>query len=276
MGRDPQGLSEADRRTIQQLRQEYQIDRRPTPVQSAPPATNVPTDIDVQALSSSLRADIARAGGQLSNPQGVTTALEAARAMLTQNPGAVRQPYMFYVDVGRPNTTPRGYIFNLNTGRVEMGPMAVAHGYGSGAGTPRTFTDVNGHGTTVLGLMIGQGYRPYSGSAKSIGPYTSTMIQWAGVTPNSNTGLARDGKWTHGAPYVSQTSAGNSAGCPAVSFDNIERVVKYVGAGGLGFVYSPYAGNRDMTRVAQYTPPRTMQTTMGENSVLEGRRRRQR
>ncbi len=216
--------------------------------------------IDVQRTSAALIADIRRRGGRLSDQTGVVRAVQAAVNYMEKNPGNFR-PYVMFNDMGLPGSGPRGYILNIQTGRVEPVTTAngrklysfpVAHGYGSGArgAIPSTFTNTSGHGTTILGLMVGNGSAPFTGTSGGRA-YNSTKIIWSGTTA-LNSGLARDGKWTHGAPYVNHTSAGRSAGCPSVAQDIIDDVVRYVGNRGFGFNYHPaFANDRRLITITQ-------------------------
>lgn len=228
--------------------------RRPTADNAAAPTRTddaTPSAVDARARFAMLRnpsasaATMARNMG-LNSTRGIQTALEAAQALAQKHPDKVKRPYLYFVDFTRPASQPRGWILNLNTGRVEKGPFAVAHGRGSGGlgATPKRFSNINGQGTTSLGISVMGGTDDFvSNGAKTIKIYVN------GYTPGQNTNVYSAGKWIHGAPYVTATSAGRSLGCPSVSLANIDAVARYIANGGIAFNYSDVVSASTLRRV---------------------------
>ena len=92
-------------------------------------------------------------------PSRTIVALESAFksyfAFKSAHPDQVKKPLLYFVDYGLPSTTPRGYVFNMETLTLVDGPFIVAHGRGSSAGkygVPTRFGNSGGSGTTSLGV----------------------------------------------------------------------------------------------------------------------------
>ena len=88
------------------------------------------------------------------------------------NPGEVRKPYLYFVDYGLDNRTPRGYVFNMEQLTLVEGPFIVAHGRGSSKAknaVPTKFSNVSGSATTSLGLYVGAELYGFTGKAAGRG-----------------------------------------------------------------------------------------------------------
>lgn len=145
-------------------------------------------------------------------------------ALLKQ--GIRNERFIMIVDFTQSNTKKRGYLLDMKLKTVKQ--MQIAHGYGSNnsTGIPGVFTNSANHGTTVSGFFISavKTY-PYSGHAASTGDYSSTGMRLYGLESTNNT-AEKTSKVAHGAPYVTETKAGNSAGCPAMTITNSKTILK--------------------------------------------------
>src|SRR5690606_33552400 len=108
-----------------------------TPAPAAAPdpiANRVATALD--ALAPHVR--------RMSHPEALRTAFRAYYNYRAANPGRVRKPYLFFVDFGLDNRTPRGYVFDMERLKLVDGPFTVAHGTGSSRSrnsVPTTFSN---------------------------------------------------------------------------------------------------------------------------------------
>lgn len=204
------------------------------------------TDAELATTSSARsRADIAHAAlsrkvARQSHPNALKVALQAYYNYRDANPGAVRKPYFYYIDYGLSNTTPRGYVFDMNTLQVVEGPFTVAHGRGSGPrnGTPTRFSNTPGSATNSLGLYVTQ--ETYNFSGKSGGQrYSSIGLRMKGVSGKHNSNARARGVVVHGAPYVTAGNAGRSEGCPAMEQARARRLLPNLANGSLVFAFAP-------------------------------------
>jgi hypothetical protein len=187
----------------------------------------------VEALSSSVRT--------LSHPRALEDAFASYFAFKAANPDKVRKPYLYFVDYGLSNTTPRGYVFDMDNLRVIDGPFMVAHGRGSAQdsrGVPTRFSNSFGAATTSLGLYVAQEMYSFSGHAGGQ-LYHSVGLRLAGVSRGFNDNARARGVVAHGAPYVTDTRAGRSEGCPAMAPQRAENLLPKLANGGLVFLFAP-------------------------------------
>src|SRR3954469_1873627 len=66
-------------------------------------------------LASKVASAVATLGAsvrQLSHPKALDNAFRAYYAYKTEHPTDVKKPYLYFVDYGLSNTTPRGYVFD--------------------------------------------------------------------------------------------------------------------------------------------------------------------
>lgn len=190
----------------------------------------------VQNALSALSGDVVR----MSHPDALRLAFQAYFNYKTQRPQDVRKPYLYFVDYGLDNRTPRGYVFDMQELKVVDGPFIVAHGRGSSIrkdGVPMRFTNTHGAATTSLGLYVTQ--ETYSFSGHAGGLYHSIGLRLNGVSGTFNSAARARGVVMHGAPYVTASGSGRSEGCPAVEQSRAERLIPKIANGSLVFLFSP-------------------------------------
>lgn len=157
-----------------------------------------------------------------------------------EHPAEVRKPYLYYVDFGLDNRTPRGYVFDMESLEVVEGPFTVAHGSGSGPrnGVPTRFSNRPGSKMSSLGLYVAQ--ETYDFRGRSSGrSYRSVGLRLRGESGSYNSAARRRGIVAHGAPYVRAGDAGRSSGCPAMEQDRARRLLPMIANGGVVFIFSP-------------------------------------
>lgn len=176
-----------------------------------------------------------------SDPDALRLAFQAYFNYQAANPGKVRKPYLYYVDYGLNNRTPRGYVFDMKKLQVVDGPFTVAHGRGSASpssGVPTRFSNKQGSNATSLGLYLAQ--ETYGFRGKSAGrAYRSPGLRLMGVSGKFNSAARARGVVVHGAPYVTPTRAGRSEGCPAVEMQRARKLIPQIANGGMVFLFSP-------------------------------------
>jgi hypothetical protein len=177
---------------------------------------------------------------ELSHPKALETAFGSYFAYLSENPDAVRKPYLYFVDYGIPANEPRGYVFDMESLAIVDGPFMVAHGRGSAAsdGVPTRFSNVNGSNATSLGLYLAQ--ETYDFRGKTAGrAYKSVGLRLRGLSSGWNDRARDRGVVAHGAPYVTPAKAGQSEGCPALEPGRAERLLPKLANGGMVFLFAP-------------------------------------
>lgn len=177
-----------------------------------------------------------------SHPEALRVAVQAYYRYRAENPGAVRKPYLYYVDMGLDNRTPRGYVFDMETLELIDGPFAVAHGSGSSAtrdAVPTVFSNEPGSYASSLGLYLAKGTYAFRGRAGGRA-YRSVGLRLRGESGRFNNAAEARGIVAHGAPYVSATGAGRSQGCPAMEPERAQRLLPLIANGGVVFLYSPH------------------------------------
>ena len=134
----------------------------------------------LDALASSVR--------QLSHPRALEDAFDSYFAFKAAHPDQVRKPLLYFVDYGLPNTTPRGYVFNMDALSIVDGPFMVAAGRGSApnsAGVSTRFSNAFGAATTSLGLYVAQEIYQFTGHTGGQA-YHSVGLKLAGVSTGFN------------------------------------------------------------------------------------------
>ncbi|HEY0776982.1 MAG TPA: murein L,D-transpeptidase catalytic domain family protein [Gemmatirosa sp.] len=210
------------------------------------PARRTGTDSAAMRPASLLTTEVASALGalasgvrQTSHPQALEDAFRSYFAYHAAHPDT--KPYLYFVDYGLPSTTPRGYVFDMAALRVVDGPFAVAHGRGSSEtqyGVPTRFSNASGSEATSLGLYVAQELYAFRGHAGG-GTYNSVGLRLAGVSDGFNENARARRVVAHGAPYVTETKAGRSEGCPALEPSRAERLLPKLANGGLVFLFAP-------------------------------------
>lgn len=177
---------------------------------------------------------------ETSHPAALRSAFEAYFQYRTSNPDRVRKPYLYFVDLGLDNRTPRGWVFDMDALEVVEGPFTVAHGSGSSRtrdGVPTTFSNRPGSNASSLGLYLAQ--ETYAFRGKVAGrAYTSVGLRMAGESGRFNDTARARGIVAHGAPYVTAGSAGRSQGCPAMEMARADRLLPLIADGGVVFLFS--------------------------------------
>ena len=178
---------------------------------------------------------------RLSHPEALRTAFEAYFSYRSAQPDRVRKPYLYFVDLGLDNATPRGYVFDMEAMKLVEGPFNVAHGSGSSSirnAVPTVFSNRPGSNASSLGLYVAE--ETYDFRGKSGGrAYRSVGLRMAGESGGFNDTARARGIVAHGAPYVTASAAGRSQGCPAMEMERAERLLPMLANGGVVFLYSP-------------------------------------
>jgi L,D-transpeptidase catalytic domain len=179
---------------------------------------------------------------RMSHPQALRIAFDAYYSYRSANPEQVRKPYLYYVDLGLDNRTPRGYVFDMESMTLVEGPFPVAHGRGSARGkdgVPTRFSNRAGSYASSLGLYLAQ--ETYTFRGKSGGhAYRSVGLRMRGESGEFNSAARPRGIVAHGAPYVTSGRAGRSEGCPAMETRRANRLLPLVADGGVVFIFSPH------------------------------------
>ena len=176
-----------------------------------------------------------------SHPAALRLAFQAYYNFRAAHPEQVKKPYLYFVDYGLDNLTPRGYVFDMETLRLIDGPFMVAHGRGSSGGAngiPTRFTNKLGSASTSLGLYVAQETYNFSGPSSG-SRYRSIGLRLKGVSGRFNSAARERGVVVHGAPYVTANRAGRSEGCPAMEPHRAETLIPQIANGGMVFLFSP-------------------------------------
>ena len=228
---------------------------RPAPAQAARPASASPMLRTARAVLDGVGVESAVEKTQVqkaldalagtvrrqSDPAALRMAFQAYFNYKAANPEKVRKPYLYFVDYGLASTTPRGYVFDMETLKVVDGPFMVAHGRGSASPSqskPVRFSNRQGSNATSLGLYLAQETYGFSGKAGGR-RYTSVGLRLQGLSGRYNSAARARGVVAHGAPYVTPTRAGRSEGCPAMEQGRARELLPKLSRGGLVFLFSP-------------------------------------
>ncbi|MEP6491863.1 MAG: murein L,D-transpeptidase catalytic domain-containing protein [bacterium] len=177
----------------------------------------------------------------LSHPRALEDAFHSYFAFKSAHPDQVKKPYLYFVDYGLPSTTPRGYVFDMNSLKVVDGPFTVAHGRGSSTskyGVPTRFSNALGSAATSLGLYLAEATYAFHGNSGGR-PYGSIGLRLMGVSSGFNDNAFVRRVVAHGAPYVTPTQAGRSEGCPAMEPTRAQRLLPKLAEGGMVFLFAP-------------------------------------
>lgn len=207
------------------------------PIATVAPEKEIsPRDAFVESALNALSAHVTRS----SDHDALRTAVVAYYNFKAAHPGDVKKPYLYFVDYGLDNRTPRGYVFEMNKLELIDGPFIVAHGRGSGPkdAVPTRFSNAHGSAATSLGLYVTQ--ETYGFSGKTAGTYyTSIGLRMSGESGRFNSNARGRGVVVHGAPYVSASGSGRSEGCPAMEQSRARRLLPLLANGSVVFQYSP-------------------------------------
>ena len=201
---------------------------------------NAPVPVKISKLATALGA-FQTAVRPLSDSRALTDAFKSYFAYKSAHPEQVRKPYLYFVDYGLPATTPRGYVFDMESLKILDGPFMVAHGRGSAAnkdGVPTRFSNAFGSYATSLGLYVAQ--ETYSFHGKSGGrTYGSIGLKLQGVSSGFNDNALARKVVAHGAPYVTPSKAGRSEGCPAMEPARAAKLLPALANGAMVFLFAP-------------------------------------
>jgi hypothetical protein len=214
--------------------------------ETAPAAASIAADServdDSAARAESAFSTLARYVARQSHPDALRRAFQAYYAYRTAHPDKVRKPYLYFVDYGLDNRTPRGYVFDMQALALVEGPFTVAHGRGSAPGAapvPTRFSNTTNSAMSSLGLYLAQ--ETYAFSGRSGGQrYRSVGLRLQGLSGAFNSAARARGVVAHGAPYVTPAQAGRSEGCPALEESRAQRLLPRIANGGLVYLFSPH------------------------------------
>lgn len=177
----------------------------------------------------------------LSHSRALSDAFNSYFAYKTAHPDQVRKPLLYFVDYGLPSTTPRGYVFDMDSLKVVDGPFMVAHGRGSAGRNediPSHFSNAPNSYATSLGLYLAQ--ETYTFRGKSGGrAYGSIGLKLDGVSDGFNDNARVRKVVAHGAPYVTPGRAGRSEGCPAIEQSRARTLLPALANGAMVFLFAP-------------------------------------
>ncbi len=179
----------------------------------------------------------------LSHSRALEDAFRSYFAYKSAHLADVRKPYLYFVDYGLPSTTPRGYVFDMDSLKLVDGPFMVAHGRGSSRGkygVPTRFSNALGSAATSLGLYLAEDTYAFHGKAGGH-PYGSVGLRLQGVSQGYNDNALARRVVAHGAPYVTPKGAGRSEGCPAMDQSRAHRLLPELANGGMVFLFAPDA-----------------------------------
>jgi len=179
--------------------------------------------------------------GPLSSPVALQDAVRSYFAFKTAHPDEVRNPYLYFVDYGLPSTAARGYVFDMSSLEIVDGPFTVAHGRGSSTSryvVPTLFSNAEGSAATSLGLYVTESTYPFRGNSGGQS-YRSIGLRLLGVSEGYNDNAYARRVVGHGAPYVTETKAGRSEGCPAMEQSRARRLLPKIANGGMVFLFAP-------------------------------------
>ncbi len=142
--------------------------------------------------------------------------------------------YLAIIDYTKPSYRKRLYIVNLKNGEVER--FLVAHGKNSGKIMATEFSNEIDSNKSCKGFFITG--KPYIGKH-------GASLALHGLEPGKNNNAQQRGIVIHGADYVSLRSIilnggrlGRSLGCPAVSLQEIEKVIEKIKNGSLLYIHA--------------------------------------
>jgi hypothetical protein len=208
-----------------------------TDTSALPPSTPAAGASKVAAAVSAFTGAVTH----LSDSHGLQDAFKSYFAFKAAHPDQVKKPLLYFVDYGLPSTTPRGYVFDMESMKVVDGPFMVAHGRGSSTaryGLPTRFSNASGSAATSLGLYVAQELYRFTGHTAGQA-YASVGLRLQGVSGSWNSNARARGVVAHGAPYVTPTKAGRSEGCPAMEQQRAQKLLPELANGGLVFLYAP-------------------------------------
>jgi hypothetical protein len=161
-----------------------------------------------------------------------TTALQNALLYFESNKSKfANKNYISVIDFSKRSTLARFHIIDMSTGSVWS--IHVAHGKGSDAdhdGYADKFSNKSGSNASSLGFY--KAAETYNGSH-------GLSLRLDGLSSTNSNARAR-AVVIHGASYVQESSSiqGRSWGCPAVTMNYRDKVVKALKGGSLIYAYA--------------------------------------
>ena len=158
---------------------------------SAEPGPAAAPDTGADAVASAVESALdalAPVVVESSHPDALRAAFRAYFSYRAAHEDRVRKPYLYFVDYGLGNTTPRGYVFDMDALTLIEGPFTVAHGRGSSRGrngVPTRFSNRPGSAATSLGLYLTQETYGFVGHAGGR-TYRSVGLRLAGLSGEFN------------------------------------------------------------------------------------------
>ncbi|GEM_PF-1034140 len=154
----------------------------------------------------------------------------------------INKDHLAIIDYTKPSKEKRLYILNLKKGTVSR--HLVAHGKGSGSDIATKFSNEEGSLMSSLGFyLVGNTYWGQHGETLNL----------YGLDPFNDQAAERN-IVMHAASYVSEdfikTSGrlGRSWGCPAVSQDVMDQIIKLLQDGGLIYAYHEELDRKELTQ----------------------------
>ena len=149
--------------------------------------------------------------------------------------GIATRPLLTVIDYGLPSTTPRLWVFDLDTRRLLYHEL-VAHGRNTGGDLATTFSNAEGSLQTSLGSFVtGATYTGRNG-------YSMRLL---GLDAGRNDQALARAIVMHGASYVDPEFArkvgrlGRSWGCPAVRPAIAHELIDAIKEGSVVFAWHP-------------------------------------
>src|SRR5690606_19628256 len=145
---------------------------------------------------------------QTSHPDALRIAFRAYYTHRAAHPEEVANPYMYFVDFGLDNATPRGWVFDMARLALVDGPFPVAHGRGSlddRDGVPNSFSNRPGSYQSSLGLYVAEETYTFRGTTG--GRRYSSIRRPTRARPGSDNHWAwRRGSLRRGGPHATAIS----------------------------------------------------------------------
>lgn len=149
--------------------------------------------------------------------------------------GDVKNHQLAIVDMALPSSTPRLWVFDMDTKKLLFHTFA-AHAEATGGLYAKFFSNALNSKETSLGVYItGKEYYGHHGQS----------LYLHGVEPGFNNNAAKRDVVIHGASYVSKVfihahhRLGRSWGCVAVNFNVIKPLVQTLKNGAMLMIYYP-------------------------------------
>jgi hypothetical protein len=149
--------------------------------------------------------------------------------------GKARRPILAVVDFSRPSSVRRLWVLDLDR-EALLFHERVAHGRGSGVGSPTVFSNASGSHASSLGVFV---------TAETYVGRHGISLRLDGLEPGVNDAARARAIVVHGASYVTEAfvaengRAGRSHGCPAVDPAVASRLIDALAGGAVLVAYYP-------------------------------------